>query len=53
MAQESGKKLVEVIQPIRVALCGKTTSPGIFEVVSILGRERVEKRLQKAIASIA
>jgi glutamyl-tRNA synthetase len=52
MAQESGKKLVEVIQPIRVALCGKTTSPGIFEVVSILGRESVTKRIEKAIASI-
>jgi glutamyl-tRNA synthetase len=53
MAQDSGKKLVEVIQPIRVALCGRTVSPGIFEVVSILGRESVAKRIQKAIASIA
>ena len=52
MAQDAGKKLVEIIQPIRVALCGRTASPGIFEVVSILGRESVEKRLQKAIASI-
>ena len=53
MAQDAGKKLVEIIQPIRVALCGRTASPGIFEVVSILGRESVAKRLQKAIASIA
>ena len=53
MAQDAGKKLVEVIQPIRVALCGRTVSPGIFEVVSILGRERVGKRIEKAIASIA
>jgi len=52
MAQDAGKKLVEIIQPIRVALCGRTASPGIFEVVSILGRESVAKRLQKAIASI-
>lgn len=52
MAQESGKKLAEVIQPIRVALCGKTVSPGIFEVVGILGQESVTKRIQKAIASI-
>jgi glutamyl-tRNA synthetase len=53
MAQESNRKLAEVIQPIRVALCGKTVSPGIFEVVSILGQESVAKRIQKAIASIA
>ena len=52
MAQESGKKLAEVIQPIRVALCGRTVSPGIFEVVSILGRESVAKRIEKAIISI-
>jgi glutamyl-tRNA synthetase len=53
MAQDGGKKLVEVIQPVRVALCGRTASPGIFEVVSILGREDVVKRIQRAIASIA
>jgi glutamyl-tRNA synthetase len=53
MAQDADKKLVEVIQPIRVALCGRTASPGIFEVVSILGRENVVQRIQKAIASIA
>jgi len=53
MAKDGGKKLVEVIQPVRVALCGRTASPGIFEVVSILGRENVVKRIQKAIASIA
>jgi glutamyl-tRNA synthetase len=52
MAQDTGKKLVEIIQPIRVALSGKTVSPGIFEVIAILGQESVEKRLQKAIASI-
>lgn len=53
MAQEAGKKLAEVIQPVRVALCGRTVSPGIFEVVSILGRESVVRRIQKALASIA
>lgn len=52
MARDAGKKLAEIIQPIRVALCGRTVSPGIFEVVDILGRERVTKRIQKAIASI-
>jgi len=53
MAQDAGKKLVEGIQPIRVALCGRTVSPGIFEVVSILGYESVVKRIEKALASIA
>jgi glutamyl-tRNA synthetase len=45
-------KPVAVIQPIRVALCGKTVSPGIFDVIAILGKETVERRLRKAIESI-
>jgi glutamyl-tRNA synthetase len=45
-------KPVAVIQPIRVALCGKTVSPGIFDVMAVLGKETVERRLKKAIESI-
>lgn len=45
-------KPVAVIQPIRVALCGKTVSPGIFDVIAILGKETVERRIRKAIESI-
>ena len=45
-------KPVAVIQPIRVALCGRTVSPGIFEVMAILGKETIERRLKKAIESI-
>ena len=45
-------KPVNIIQPIRVALAGKTVTPGIFEVINILGKESVEKRLKKAIESI-
>ena len=40
------------MQPVRVALSGKEVTPGIFEVIEILGREKVEKRIAKAIASI-
>ena len=52
IAKTFDKKLVEVIQPVRVALSGKEVTPGIFEVIEILGREKVEKRIAKAIASI-
>jgi len=45
-------KPVNIIQPIRVALCGRAVSPGIFEVVNILGKEKVENRIAKAIESI-
>ena len=52
IAKEQNKKLVGVAQPIRVALTGRTVSPGIFEVIGILGKDAVEKRIKRAIASI-
>jgi len=45
-------KLKKVAQPLRVALTGKTASPGIFEVMDILGRKKVLERLVKAITHI-
>ena len=49
---QTGLKLGKIAQPVRVALTGKTASPGIFEVTAILGREKVISRLQKAIQFI-
>jgi glutamyl-tRNA synthetase len=45
-------KLGSVAQPVRVAVTGKAESPGIFEVLEIVGREKALKRLDKAIALI-
>jgi glutamyl-tRNA synthetase len=53
ITQDYGKKLIDIVQPIRVALSGKTVSPGIFEVIDILGKDAVEKRIERAIASIS
>jgi glutamyl-tRNA synthetase len=36
-------------QPLRVALTGRTKSPGLFEVMEVLGRERVMRRLGNAL----
>jgi glutamyl-tRNA synthetase len=52
MVKTFNKKVVEIIQPIRVALSGKTVSPGIFEVIAILGKESVEQRIERAIKFI-
>ena len=43
---------MKIAQPIRVALTGKTASPPIDEVMEVLGKETVIKRLQKAIEYI-
>ena len=49
LAEESGIKLKNIAQAVRIALTGKTVSPGLFEIIKVLGKERVEKRLKKAI----
>jgi glutamyl-tRNA synthetase len=49
IAEELGIKLKEIVQPIRVALTGKTISPGIDEVMITLGKDRVMKRIRKAL----
>ena len=49
---QTGLKLGKIAQPVRVALTGKTASPGIFEVTAILGKDKVVSRLKKAIRFI-
>ncbi len=47
--EEEELKLGKIAQPLRVALTGGTVSPGIFELVSILGKETVLSRIDRAI----
>lgn len=42
-------KRSEAIHPLRVALTGRSKGPGLFELMSVLGKETVKKRLQQAI----
>ncbi|MGH7984797.1 MAG: glutamate--tRNA ligase [Candidatus Binataceae bacterium] len=46
-------KLGQLAQPVRVALTGGTVSPGIYEVIAVLGRDRTLRRLQSALRTIA
>jgi len=39
----------DLIHPVRVALTGKRVGPGLFELMAVLGKERVLKRLTQAI----
>jgi glutamyl-tRNA synthetase len=48
LAETKGEPLVKIAQPLRVALTGRTVSPPIDEVMEVLGKERVIKRLLKA-----
>ena len=47
--QEHGIPMGKLAQPVRVALTGSTMSPGIHDVIAVLGKERTVKRLQSAL----
>lgn len=47
---EAGIKMGELAQPVRVALTGRTASPGLFEVIDLLGRDRTLERLRRAVS---
>ncbi|MEK6783992.1 MAG: glutamate--tRNA ligase [Nitrospirota bacterium] len=49
LVEEEGIKMGALAQPVRVALTGRTASPGLFEVMEILGRERTLVRLKAGI----
>jgi glutamyl-tRNA synthetase len=45
-ADEAGLKLGKVAQPVRAALTGRSTSPGIFDVLEVLGRDESLARIR-------
>lgn len=47
--EEHGLKMGALAQPVRVALTGGTVSPGIHEVIAVLGKERTIRRLRNAL----
>jgi glutamyl-tRNA synthetase len=46
LAERAGAKLGAIAQPLRAALTGRTTSPGIFNVLAVLGRQESLARLR-------
>jgi glutamyl-tRNA synthetase len=52
ITQKHGIKLGALAQPVRVAMTGGTESPGIFEVLEVMGREKTLSRLDRAIRTI-
>ena len=50
--EEFNLKFKTIAQPIRVALTGRTVSPGLFEIMLTLGKGMVLSRLEKALSSM-
>lgn len=51
-AEAEGAKLGNVAQPLRAALTGSSVSPGIFEVMEILGRDEALDRIRDAAMQV-
>jgi len=51
-AEGLGLKAGQLFMPIRVAVTGRTASPGLFETLRVIGRERVLQRLDAALAKL-
>ena len=51
-ADDQGAKLGTIAQPLRAAATGRSTSPGIFEVLAVLGREQTRRRLAAALSRL-
>jgi len=47
--QEKNLQMGQLAQPVRVALTGGTVSPGIHDVIAVLGKERTLRRLSQAL----
>nr|WP_193335705.1 glutamate--tRNA ligase [Devosia beringensis] len=52
LAEAKGLKLGKLAQPLRAALTGRTVSPGIFEVMVLIGRDESMARLEDQIAAV-
>jgi glutamyl-tRNA synthetase len=50
-AAEHSLKLGQIAQPLRAALTGTNTSPGIFDVMSVLGKAETMQRIGRFTAS--
>jgi nondiscriminating glutamyl-tRNA synthetase len=52
LVSETGVKFGDLVHPLRAAVTGRASSPGIFEVLELLGKERTIKRLEEGLRSI-
>jgi glutamyl-tRNA synthetase len=52
LCETKGIKMGRIGPPVRIALCGGTVSPGVYEVMEALGREETTRRLRRALKFI-
>ncbi|MFN0097476.1 MAG: glutamate--tRNA ligase, partial [Gemmatimonadaceae bacterium] len=53
LAEKKGVGTGKLFQPLRVALTGLSTSPGLFDVMLVLGKDRTLARISAAESKLA
>jgi glutamyl-tRNA synthetase len=48
--EAEGVKIGDIIHTVRVAVTGKSVGPGLYDCLSLLGRESVLRRIDRALA---
>jgi glutamyl-tRNA synthetase len=51
-AEKSGKKMGDVVNPLRVATTGQGVGPGLYDCLFLLGRETCRARIRQALAML-
>jgi glutamyl-tRNA synthetase len=51
-AERSGRKMGDVVNPLRVATTGQGVGPGLYDCLFILGRETCRARIQQTLAML-
>ncbi len=49
LTERQGLKMGKIAQPLRVALTGRTVSPGIYEIMALLGKDRTLQRIRVGV----
>jgi glutamyl-tRNA synthetase len=49
LVAETGQKMANLAQPVRVALTGRAESPGLFEIINILGKAETLRRIEHGV----
>ena len=52
LAEELGVKAGEVAMILRVAITKRTKSPDLYQIISVLGKEKATERLEKYISKV-
>jgi glutamyl-tRNA synthetase len=53
LAEARGLKAAQLIHPVRLAVTGRTASPGLFEVVALLGVETTLDRMRRLLDRVS